>query len=260
MPNRLLILDLSNLAARAYHVVKRGREDESVYGLAKHQLKVAARSLVRQVDPLRICGALDGERNFRQDLYPNYKGHRGEKDPELSELMRSAGDILAEEIGAEIYSSDNYEADDVIATLAQASIPYGWRICIASNDADLQQLVCDLGGGTGVFVMRSEQGAYTSVGPAEVEAGKMGVPPLRVPLAKAMMGDASDGYEGVPGLGPVAARRIATTYRSPKQIFDNLDRLQKSDRTKLTAAGREHLELMLNLATLRSDAPLTRCA
>lgn len=254
------MIDASNLAARCFHVAKRGRDDESVYGLARHGLMKAAQTLARQVDPLRTCVAMDGDHNFRKDLYPEYKGNRKEKDPELGRLMKEAGGIIQEAIGAEVYEAKNFEADDVIAALARSALPYGWRVVIASNDADLTQLLCDLGGGQGIYGLRSEMGAYHSIGPADVRAGKMGVPPLRVPLWKAIAGDGGDNIPGVKGLGPVAATRLANEFRTPAELFGSLDRLEKAVRTKLEAQGLEHLQLMLTLTTLRSDAPLTKCA
>ncbi len=256
-PPRLLIIDASNLSAKAFHVASSGREDQSVYGLASHGLRKMAQNLMRQIDPLRVVVALDSDTNFRKSLYPAYKAHRGEKPEELSRLMKESGSILADEIGAEVYCADGYEADDVISCVTQASLPYGWRCIVASADKDLYQLVCDLGDGKGVFCLTSDKGSYTSIGPSDVRA-KIGVPPLRVPILKAIQGDQSDGLEGVPGLGPVAAKRLANEYRTPSQLFGNLHRLQKSDRTKLEAAGQDHLELMLDLVTLRADAPL-RC-
>ncbi len=255
-PPRMLIVDASNLAARTYHVAARGREGESVYGLARHGLKRAAQNLMTQVDPLRVVVALDSQTgNFRKAMYPTYKGHRGEKPEELDRLMKDAGNILREEIGGEVYEAPDFEADDVIATVAQAALPYGWRNVICSNDKDLLSLVCDLGGGAGTFCLHSDKGSYTSVGPAEVQA-KLGVPPLRVPFLKSIQGDVSDGLPGCPGLGPVAAKRLANEYRSPAHLFENLHRLQRTDRTRLEAAGKDHLELMLRLVTLRADAPL----
>lgn len=260
MPNRLLLIDVSNLVARCYHVAARGKEGESVYGLAKHHLKKMAQSLERQVEPLRVCAAIDSAYNFRKLLYPDYKAHRGEKDAELIQLLEDAPAILQAELGAECYVAPGFEADDVIATLAQAALPYEWRIVISSNDADLHQLICDLGGGAGVFALQSDQGAYRSLGPKDVLAGKMGVPPLRVPMFKSLAGDVGDNIPGANGIGPVAARRIASEHRSVKQMFANLDRLCKADRAKVEAAGQDYLELMLTLTTLRSDAPLQRCA
>lgn len=261
MPDRLLIIDASNLVARCYHVVASGREGQSVIGLARHQLRRSARNLAEQVDPERICVALDSRERptFRKELFPAYKAHRPPKPEEFSQLSAEAAEILADEIGAEVYEAPGYEADDVIATLTQAALPYGWRICVASSDRDLLALTCDLGGGAGVFALHGDKGAYHSLGPRETQA-KLGVPPLRVAMLKALMGDSGDNYPGVPGIGEVAGRRLAGEYRTPEALYDHLDQLPKRDRARLEEAGIEHLRLMLTLATLRSDAPVTRQA
>ncbi|WP_185974828.1 5'-3' exonuclease H3TH domain-containing protein [Deinococcus detaillensis] len=74
----------------------------------------------------------------------------------------------------------------------------------------------------------------------------------------ALQGDASDGLKGVPGIGPVAAARLAGDHPSMKAIYRNLNKLQKSDRMSLEYAGEEYALLMETLTTLRFDAPVKR--
>lgn len=259
MPNLALVIDLSNLSARAYFAAKQGKEDQSVIGLARHNLIKMTKTVLRECDPLRILVACDGDGpTFRHELYAPYKAGRSEKDAEYSLLQHAAPAILAEEFGAEVYASPGFEADDVIACLADQMLPYGFRTVVLSSDADLHQLVTETGGGAGTYQLRYESGTYRVVDVKTVTE-KFKVPPHRVALAKALMGDSGDGYPGVASVGPVAAARLANQFPSVGAMYANLDKIaSKGDRSKLEAAGETHALLMYRLAALRLDAPLQR--
>jgi len=256
-----LVIDISNLVNRAYHAAKAGKDAVSYYGLAKYNLNRMMKTLLRDTDPYRLVGALDCGRSFRHDLYPEYKGHRGEKDAELRQLLADAPRLLWDEYGMELFQAQGFEADDVLATIADANLAGcgDVRTVIATNDQDALQLVYAAPGRAGTYVLQYEKGAYWSIGPAEVEA-KLGVPPHRVALLKALMGDASDNIKGVEGIGKVAARRIALQFASPRAVFAGLERLQKSDRTKLEACGFDGLERLYRLTRLATNAPLQQVA
>ncbi|WP_240730784.1 5'-3' exonuclease H3TH domain-containing protein [Deinococcus sp. S9] len=247
------MIDVSNIAARSYHSV--AKEGPAVLPLARHRLKQMLRTLLREAEPLRLLGALDCGRSFRHDLYPDYKGHRGEKPDELRALLEEAPELLKREFGVELFQSPGFEADDVMATIADANLAAGWRTLLCTGDRDLLATAFDGGGGAGTFILHYDRGTYFSLGPEQVEQ-KMGVPPHRVALLKSVQGDSSDGIVGCPGLGPIAAKRLANEYPSVRKLFQNLDRLQSSDRKKLEAAGLEYMLLQEQLTTLRFDAPL----
>lgn len=254
----VLALDVSNLVARAYHVAEAGAS-HSVLGLARHGLRRMTRTLIDDSDPLRLIAAIDSGAGWRHRAYREYKGKRGEKAEEWRALAREAPELLASEFGFEVYASDDHEADDVLATIADQLLPYRTRTLIVSGDRDLFSLACSTGRTSGTYVMRSENGPYRVYGPEEVQAcKKTGVPPLRVPLFKALAGDSSDNLPGVPGFGPVTARRLARTHRSAQRLWDARDTLVGSERTKLEKAGLDHLLLMESLCTLNTRAPLRR--
>ena len=252
-PPILLIIDISNLLSRAWHSIK----DPNPTDLAVHRAKKMVSTLLREVEPARLIGALDCGPSFRHELFPDYKGHRGEKTEELRAYLQDTPTLLVKEFGIELYQSKNFEADDVIATIADQCLGYGFRTLIVSNDQDLYQLVYDGPDKTGVYVLRQDNGSVSCITPEEVLKRK-GVAPLRIPLLKAIQGDPSDNIAGVPKLGSVAAARLSGDYANVRKIFANLERLQSSDRLRLEAAGLEYVLLQENLTTLRRDAPLER--
>lgn len=261
-----LILDVSNLASRAYHVAASGQGEKSVIGLARHGLKKMIQTLLRECEPLRIIGAVDEGPCFRHRLLPpreghaGYKGNRPEKPEEMRQLRSEAAELLKREFGVEILAAADGEADDVIATVCNQMLPYGWRLGVASNDADLMAVVTGRhGDASGVFMLQYHRGTYHSLDAFGVEASKMGVPPHKVALFKALSGDAGDNYGGCPSIGPVAARRLALANPSMTAIFNNLGDPMKvcsADAKKLSAFGLENALLMERLATLDIHARL----
>lgn len=142
-----------------------------------------------------------------------------------------------------------------MATIADANLGAGWRTLLCTGDKDLLAAAHDEGGGRGTFILNHHAGSYHALGPEQV-LNKMGVPPHRVALYKAIAGDPGDNIPGGRKMGPVAARRLAGSYASVRQLFKHLDRLQSSDRRGLEASGLEHMLLQERLTTLRFDAPL----
>lgn len=252
-----LLLDLSNITARAYHSAS--GKGGSALGLARHRLKSMVQNLINDTDPIRRIAAVESGPGWRHREFPAYKAGRSEKDPEWKTLLAEAPGLLIREFGFEVYESPDHEADDVLATVADGFVPYRVRTVIVSNDRDLLGVALDSGNRAGTFILRHEGGAYRAYGPDEVlNCPKVGVPPVRVPLFKSIAGDASDGIPGVKGLGPVAARRLAREYRSARHLFSNLDHLARGERGKFEAAGFEQLRRDERLATLNCSAPLRR--
>lgn len=252
----ILIVDASHFLHRAYHVCKK---DFSGKKLVEATLNKVV-NMIRRVES--DCGephaltaiALDHPaKNFRKELFPAYKGRRSEKDAELIEANDRMASYLQEYW--HIACSEGFEADDVIATLVEdlsgAVLAGEARLVIASGDQDLHSLVFDGNGGAGVYQL-SEKGI---VGPKEVRE-RYGIEPEKIPLFKAIAGDTSDNYSGIPRLGPVAAKRIANQFSSMSQIFDSLDLLLPIERKHFEAVGREHGLLMQRLSTLCHDTVL----
>ena len=257
-PPVFVAVDVSNVTCRAYYAATAGREGQSVYGLARYNLGRMIDNILAESDAVRFAAALDADTNFRKALYPPYKGERSPKPDELARLLEEAPDLFKSR-GAELYVADDHEADDVLGTLADRMLPFGWRTVIVTGDTDLFSMVSEGEGGAGVYVYR-EGKVY---GPKEVmEHKKYGVAPIKIPLFKALSGDTSDNIPGVMGVGPVAARQICAKVSTVRKLYDGVEdpsnplKLTKGVLSKLEACGRDQAALYERLARLVVRAPL----
>ncbi len=193
-------------------------------------------------------------RSFRNDLYPGYKTEAGAPAELLAQFALAERAIEA--LGLVLWPMVEPEADDALATAAArwADDPRIERILICSPDKDLAQCVRD-----GRVVLRDRRRGLT-IDAAGVVA-KWGVPPAAIPDYLALVGDAADGYPGLPGFGAKTAATLLARYGSAAAVpadpgaWDVLVR----PAPKLAATLREHaaeLALYRTLARLRTDVPL----
>lgn len=171
------------------------------YGDPQRECSRAAANWIRRfVDDAKpdiAIVALDGAHNWRKTEFPDYKSHR---PPAPSNVVYGRKN-LAKMLGASIpvVSVDGYEADDVIATLVE-NAPLAQTI-VVSPDKDLQQLV-----GPNVITYAPRDRRLFD---ADEVMEKWGVPPQCLRTLLSIMGDDSDGLDGVPGFGPKIASRVA---------------------------------------------------
>ena len=176
--------------------------------------------------------------SFRNDLYPGYKTGEG-MDRALVKQFHPLEDALAA-MGVAVWPMVELEADDGLASaacLADAD-PAVQKVCIWTPDKDLGQCVR---GDRVVQVDRKSGKIRDAAGVRE----KFGVDPVHIPDYLALVGDAADGYPGLPGIGAVTAARLINRYGSLEQFPDNV-----------LGDNRTLALLFKDLATLRTDAPL----
>ena len=176
--------------------------------------------------------------SFRNHLWPGYKTSEGMDRALLAQFHPLEDALVA--MGVVVWPMVELEADDALASAARlaATDPRVERVCIWTPDKDLGQCVDD---GRVVQVDR-RAGAIRDA--AAVRA-KFGVEPARIPDWLALVGDAADGYPGIPGLGAKSAERLIARH-GPIEAFPD----------DVLGDQREAALLFKRLATLRSDAPL----
>jgi DNA polymerase I len=206
----------------------------------------------RKFGPTHAALVLDSEgETWRHRLWPGYKGNRREDPPHVTALLDAAPSIARGWRLPVIHAPAEDEADDVIATLTEAACARGWPVTIVSGDKDLTQLVRD-----DPTVRMIDEVRRVDWGPSEVEA-KFGVPPAWIPDLLALIGDTSDGFSGVPGIGPKVAVPLLHEFGG----FDPLmDRRNLVTRTSTYRLLREHAHAAMTchrLASLRRDVPLS---
>ena len=201
---------------RAYHAPVRtaeggllrnaqGRPTNAVYIFV-----TMLRKLLNEHKPEYIAASFDlPGRTFRDDLVADYKANRAPMPDELAEQIPMVH-AACEALGVPILTSERYEADDVIGTLAMKAAAAGFDVAIVTGDKDFFQLVRD---GIRVFNPRDEGTWYDAAGVKE----KFGVAPEQVVDVLALMGDTIDNIKGVPGIGEKGARELIAHLRIARQ-------------------------------------------
>jgi len=253
----LLVIDATALLFRAYfgmrpRVAPDGTQVGAVFGLAQLIVQIVRREGGRQVALVYDAGRT----TFRNRIDPRYKAQRGEPPAELVPQFDLAL-RLGQALGFAAYSVPDFEADDLMATLARAAREEGMATRLCSVDKDVCQLVRDAGPSTRVIDPKT--------GMVCDEAGvreRMGVPPWQVVDAMALTGDSSDNIPGVRGIGPRAAVALIEAFGDLEGIYADLGRTSglalrgaKGLAQKL-AAGREEAFLARRLVRLCDAAPI----
>ena len=182
-----------------------------------------------------------GSKTFRNEIYPDYKGHRPEMPEDLSpqipmtrEAVRAFG-IACEEM-------EGFEADDIIATLACRARDAGGRVTIVSSDKDLMQLV-----GGGVEMLDAMKNVRIDV--EGVEA-KFGVPPEKVVDVQALAGDPTDNVPGAPGIGIKTAALLIREFGDVETLLARVDEIKQPKRRQALEQNAEQIRISKRLVEL----------
>jgi DNA polymerase-1 len=258
---RFLIIDGNAIVHRAYHALppltnKEGQPVHAVYGFFSMLLKV-----LEGVKPEYLVVCFDRPKpTFRKALYAGYQANRPKMADDLSGQFVILHEAL-EKIGVSIFELDGYEADDIIGTLAyQATKNQESRIKnqeeidvrIVTGDRDLLQLVTK---NTHILFPILGITKMTEYDEKAVEE-KFGVKPSQFIDYKALIGDASDGYPGVAGIGPKTASNLLQKFDSFEELYQKLGDVQPRIAEKL-ATDAEQAALAKQLATILTDVPVT---
>ena len=223
---------------RQFYGRRRGGRDDQPYGAVVGVLH----SLLQMVETgtTHVGVATDHViESFRNDLWPGYKTGVG-VDPALKAQFQPLEDAL-EAMGVAVWPMIDLEADDALASAARTAYDDQdvEQICIWTPDKDIAQCV------RGSRVVQVDRRAK-AVRNAEQVRDKFGVEPELIPDLLALVGDAADGYPGIPGIGRVTAARLLNRHG----MIEHLP-------PEILADGRRELALLFkDLATLRSDAEL----
>ncbi len=219
-------IDASFFVFRAYHSMPPDMVDAD--GNATHALYGFARFLsdiLEQVRPERIGVAFDislrGETgmpatSFRNGIYPAYKANR-ESPPADLERQFALCREFCRHMGVAEFASSQYEADDIIGTLAARSRAAGLRNVLVTRDKDLSQLIRD--GDVFWDYSGNARYHYHDIGP------KFGAAPELIADFLALTGDSVDNIPGVPGVGKKTAALLFNVFGSLEELYENLHRV-----------------------------------
>jgi 5'-3' exonuclease len=206
---------------------------------------------VDKFQPTHVVCCWDmGSKTFRTTMYEDYKGNRSAPPEELVPQFDLAKKVV-DAFEMPNVGVDNFEADDCIGTLAK-QYSNEHQVLILTGDQDILQLVEP---GISVAIMRKGQGNY-EVFTEENFYEKKGLNPKQIIDLKGLMGDTSDNYPGVKGIGEKTALKLLQEHETIDGLLENVDQLPKGVQSKIKA-NLDMLHLSRKLAEIRCDVPVT---
>ncbi|WP_143833728.1 5'-3' exonuclease [Oceanobacillus senegalensis] len=252
--NKILLVDGMALLFRGFFATSfRGNFMKNPKGIPTNGIYQFLRYFLDAVDKFEpthaICCWDMGSKTFRTELYDGYKSNRDAPPEELVPQF----DLVKEVVSAFDMPNiglENFEADDCIGTLA-TSYSKEHEVIILTGDQDILQLVDT---NIQVAIMRKGQGNY-EVFSMDNFYEKKGVFPKQIIDMKGLMGDTSDNYPGVKGIGEKTALKLLQEYESIDNVLENIDNLSKGIQTKIKN-NLDMLHLSRTLAEIKCDVPV----
>ncbi|MDR2542826.1 MAG: DNA polymerase I [Treponema sp.] len=274
----LYLIDAYGLIYRSYFAFlsrplrnNAGKNVSALFGFARTMVSLLddgapiaddqGKLLEKQEKPLRLAAIFDSRTpTFRHEMYSEYKANRQKTPEDLHEQVPLVEEFLTE-LGVQCLKAEGFEADDIIATLADKCRSENRQCYILSSDKDLLQLV-----GGGIFELRPAkinraESSATSTGPVWdlVGADKVkedwGVTPTEVLDLLSLIGDTSDNIPGVKGIGVKTAVKLMIRYGSLDEIYKNIAAIEGATGRNL-AEGKESAYFSQSLIRLRNDVEL----
>lgn len=252
MQKRLVLIDGHHILHRAYHAfpptltTRKGELVNAVYGFTRILLKVIA-----DLKPKYLAVTFDlPVPTFRHKEFIGYQAQRPKTEQELVDQVNRVKQVV-ESLNIPIFEKPGFEADDLIGTLAGQATKKKIETIIVTGDKDIMQLVSK---GVKLYLPQKSFTEVILCGRKEVKQ-ILGIKPGQVIDYKALVGDASDNYPGVSGVGPKTAVKLLTEYDNLDNIFRHLKDLPTKVADKL-AEGKESAELSKKLATIVTNAPV----
>ena len=256
MTKQLLLIDGNSIVFRAFFAMhsqidkftnKDGLHTAAIYGF-----KLMLDHVLASFHPDAALVAFDaGKVTFRTKMYSDYKGGRNKTPEELTEQLPYVRQLV-KATGLHSYELPNYEADDIIGTLAKQADDAGYKTLIVTGDRDLTQLASDH---TTVAVTHKGVTDTEHYTPDHIKE-KLGITPRQIIDMKALMGDSSDNYPGVTKIGEKTALRLVKQFGSVENLYDHIDDLKKSKMKEHLVDEEEIARECKTLATILRDAPV----
>jgi DNA polymerase-1 len=253
MTKRLAIIDGKSVFYRGYYAMPNlsmgdGTPTGGVYGFTALALE-----LIKKLKPDYVCVAWDKPKTNirrRKELYPEYKAGRKPAPPDFYVQIPILHEVL-EAFSWPLYELDDYEADDIMGTLAKQAAEQGIETCLITSDLDLLQCTGPL---THVYALKKGFSNIELFNPESFEEKYQ----IRVDQfldLKALKGDSSDNIPGVPGIGEKTGVQLLQKYETLDGVYENLWEIKDSTRRKLEA-GKDSAYLSKKIAEIWCDAPL----
>jgi DNA polymerase-1 len=253
MKKPVYVVDAMNYIFRAYHGLPanitspKGMLTNAVLGYLRTLLRI-----IKERKPEYMAAAFEKDTSFRSSIFRGYKANRTQPPAELEVQFDYCRKITAA-IGVACIEADDYEADDVIGTIAMRMSTEGHPVIIVTGDKDMSQLVCD-------HIRVYDIAKENWLDEARVRE-KFGVTPAQIPDLLALHGDHVDNIPGVTGVGEKIARQILSVCETVEDVVHtHIDaRLEFRGRDAVLKRIRENMETVRTsrrLATICCEAPI----
>ncbi len=254
MADELFLIDGNSLAYRAFFALPEsiatstGVPTNAIFGFASMLVKI-----LTDYGPKATVVVWDAGSSGRKEVYSEYKAGRATR-PDLLKEQWPHLEPLVEAFGYRNIRVDGYEADDVIASIAeQAKVqdpPI--EVMIVTGDRDAYQLVDDR-----VSIMTTSRGITdTKVYDRQGVIDRYGIPPELVPDFLGLKGDSSDNIPGVPGIGDKTAADLLTRFGSLESVLDSIDEISGAKRKQNLTEHADDARISKHLATAQREIPL----
>ena len=246
----LFLIDGNSLAYRAFFALpdtiatSRGEPTNAIFGFASMLVKI-----LTEYGPKATIVVWDAGMSGREQEYEPYKAERKSR-PDLLREQWPHLEPLVEAFGYENVRVEGFEADDVIASLAERAKAAGIPVMIVTGDRDAYQLAEN----GSVRVMTTSRGITdTRVYDREGVVERYGIPPELVTDFIGLKGDTSDNIPGVPGIGDKTAAQLLQEYGSLEGVLEHIDDISGAKRKENLRANADLARLSKKLATLQRD-------
>lgn len=219
---KILLIDGSSLIFRAFYAIrnlttKDGVFVNGVYGFLNMYYKA-----LELINPTHIFVAFDkGSKTFRHNEFADYKGTRDNAPNEITYQFGILKDLLSS-MNVNYLELDEYEADDIIGTIAKLAQKEGFEVDIFTGDRDYLQLVDD-----NILVYLTKKG-ISEIKLMNIESilEEYDLSPKQLIDVKALQGDSSDNIPGVKGVGEKTALKLIQEYGNLENLYENIDNLK----------------------------------
>ena len=219
---KILLIDGSSLIFRAFYAIKNlttkdGVFVNGVYGFLNMYYKA-----LELTNPTHVFVAFDkGSKTFRHTEYSDYKGTRDKAPNEITYQFGILKDLLSS-MNVNYLELDEYEADDILGTIAKLAQKEGFEVDIFTGDRDYLQLVDD-----NIFVYLTKKGiSEIMLMDNNAIFEDFGISPKQLIDVKALQGDSSDNIPGVKGVGEKTALKLIQEYGNLENLYENLGKLK----------------------------------
>ena len=251
---KFAVIDGSSLFFRAFYALQLPPNARGVHTNAVHGFAMMLVKLLKELSPTQIVIAFDKSRTtFRTALYPDYKGTRDKTPEELIAQIPLLKELAAA-LGIPFLEMDDYEADDIIGTLATQAAEQGAETVVVTGDRDALQLIRP-----DLTVLLTKKGiSDTRRYDTAAFEEEYGFAPIRLIDMKGLMGDSSDNIPGVPGVGPKTATKLLLAYGTIENVLDHAAEVSGKKLSTSLVEYRDQALLSKQLATIECAVPELR--